>query len=34
METLQSHFNQWGAVVFFIIVYGMAILFMPFCVWQ
>jgi protein-S-isoprenylcysteine O-methyltransferase Ste14 len=30
METLQSHFNRWGAVAFFIILYGMAILFMPF----
>lgn len=30
METLQGHFNQWGAVVFFIVVYGVALLFVPF----
>ncbi len=30
METLQSHFNQWGAVIFFSIVYGVALLFVPF----
>lgn len=30
METLQSHFYQWGAVIFFTVVYGLALLFVPF----
>lgn len=30
METLQSHFHQWWSVLFFIIVYGIALLFVPF----
>lgn len=30
METLQSHFHQWGAVVFFVIAYAVALLFIPF----
>ena len=30
METLQGHFHQWGAVLFFIIVYAVALLFVPF----
>lgn len=30
METLQSHFHQWGAVIFFIAVYSIALLFVPF----
>lgn len=30
METLQSHFHQWGAVIFFTVVYGIALLFVPF----
>lgn len=30
METLQSHFNQWGAVLFFTIIYSAALLFVPF----
>lgn len=29
METLQGHFHQWGAVIFFTIVYGLALLFVP-----
>lgn len=30
METLQSHFHQWWAVLFFIIIYSIALLFVPF----
>lgn len=30
MEDLLEHFNQWGGVVFFIIIYGMALCFIPF----
>lgn len=30
METLQSHFHQWGAVIFFIVIYSIALLFVPF----
>ena len=30
METLQGHFYQWGAVAFFILLYAIAILFLPF----
>lgn len=30
METLQSHFNQWGAVAFFVILYSSVLLFAPF----
>ena len=30
METLQEHFNQWGAVVFFVLLYGSFLLFIPF----
>lgn len=30
MEDIQSHFYQWGAVVFFVLVYAVAILFIPF----
>lgn len=30
MNELMEHFGQWGAVIFFIIVYGIAILFIPF----
>jgi len=30
METLQSHYHQWGAVIFFIVVYSTALLFVPF----
>jgi protein-S-isoprenylcysteine O-methyltransferase Ste14 len=30
METLQSHFHQWWSVLFFIIVYSIALLFVPF----
>ncbi len=30
METLQGHFHQWGAVLFFIIIYAVALLFVPF----
>ncbi|RJP57565.1 MAG: isoprenylcysteine carboxylmethyltransferase family protein [Ignavibacteriales bacterium] len=30
MNVLMEHFGQWGAVIFFIIVYGIAILFIPF----
>ncbi|MFZ5351677.1 MAG: methyltransferase family protein [Bacillota bacterium] len=29
-ETLMSHFGQWGAVLFFIIIYGIALAFVPF----
>lgn len=29
-ETLQGHFNQWDAVIFFIIIYSMMLLFIPF----
>jgi len=30
METLSSHFNQWGGVVFFILVYSIVLFFLPF----
>ena len=30
METLQGHFNQWGAVIFFTVIYALALLFVPF----
>lgn len=30
METLQGHFNQWWAVIIFIILYGSVIFFMPY----
>jgi len=30
METLESHFNQWLGVLFFAILYGAALLFVPF----
>lgn len=30
MEMLQGHFHQWGAVIFFTVVYGIALLFVPF----
>ncbi|WP_315121145.1 isoprenylcysteine carboxylmethyltransferase family protein [uncultured Clostridium sp.] len=30
METLQSHYYQWWGVVFFIIIYSIALLFVPF----
>ena len=30
METLESHFHQWWGVVFFVLLYGIAILFIPF----
>lgn len=30
METLSEHFGQWGGVIFFIIIYGGALLFVPF----
>lgn len=30
METLESHFSQWGAVIFFAILYGSILFFMPF----
>ncbi len=30
METLQSHYHQWGAVLFFTVVYAAALLFVPF----
>jgi|SRR6056297_675236 len=30
METLSSHFEQWGAVVFFIVLYSLVFLFLPF----
>lgn len=30
MENLMDHFNQWGAVVFFVFIYGIALLFLPF----
>lgn len=30
METLQSHYYQWGAVLFFVVVYVLALLFVPF----
>lgn len=29
-ETLYEHFNQWGGVVFFIVIYSIVLLFMPF----
>ncbi len=30
METLQDHYHQWGAVIFFTIIYALALLFIPF----
>lgn len=30
METLQSHFNQWGAALFFFVIYMLALFFVPF----
>lgn len=30
METLQGHFHQWWAVLFFIAVYSVALFFVPF----
>lgn len=30
METLQSHFHQWGSVIIFVVIYTMALLFIPF----
>jgi len=30
METLEGHFHQWGAVIFFTLVYSLALLFTPF----
>ena len=30
MENFMDHFYQWGAVIFFVIVYGVALLFLPF----
>ena len=30
MEEFLEHFNQWGAVIFFVIVYGVALVFLPF----
>ncbi|MGI6358066.1 MAG: methyltransferase family protein [Bacillota bacterium] len=30
VETLESHFGQWGGVVFFTLLYGIALLFVPF----
>ncbi len=30
MEQFMEHFEQWGAVIFFILVYGIALLFIPF----
>jgi protein-S-isoprenylcysteine O-methyltransferase Ste14 len=30
METLESHFHNWFGVIFFIVVYGIALLFIPF----
>ena len=30
MEELLDHFNRWGAVIFFVIVYGVALVFLPF----
>jgi protein-S-isoprenylcysteine O-methyltransferase Ste14 len=30
METLQGHYHQWWAVLFFIVIYGIALLFVPF----
>lgn len=30
MDTLQGHFHQWGAVLFFAILYGVALYFVPF----
>ncbi|WP_425448103.1 methyltransferase family protein [Dethiothermospora halolimnae] len=29
-ETLYGHFNQWGGVIFFVIIYSIALLFVPF----
>lgn len=29
-ESLQNHYNQWGAVVFFVLIYSAALLFVPF----
>lgn len=30
MEDIQSHFHQWGSVIFFVLVYALALLFIPF----
>lgn len=30
METLQSHYHQWGGVLFFVLLYGSMLLFVPF----
>jgi len=30
MESIQSHFYQWGSVIFFVLIYAVAILFIPF----
>lgn len=30
MEDFMDHFHQWGAVIFFILIYGIALLFLPF----
>lgn len=30
METLEGHFHQWGAVLFFIVLYALFLLFVPF----
>ena len=30
METLEGHFYQWGAVLFFVVLYGSFLLFIPF----
>lgn len=29
METLQGHFHQWGSVIFFVVVYALALFFVP-----
>ncbi len=30
MENFMDHFHQWGAVIFFVLIYGIALLFLPF----
>lgn len=30
METLQGHYHQWGGVLFFVVIYSLALLFVPF----
>jgi hypothetical protein len=30
MDILQGHFHQWGAVLFFVLLYGAALFFVPF----